>query len=105
MSSFFVFKQKTAEAMRISDWSSDVCSSGLASRPRGVGESDTLANCGREHRRIVIGQCLGRLAGDDGARGASVEDEAGGELWTIDPRFAEKRQHLRGGPAVERRGV
>src|SRR3546814_1854615 len=31
---FFFFKQKTAYEMRISDWSSDVCSSDL--RPRGV---------------------------------------------------------------------
>src|SRR3546814_11410582 len=29
---FFVFKQKTAYEMRISDWSSDVCSSDLMSR-------------------------------------------------------------------------
>src|SRR3546814_3949471 len=28
--SFFLFKQKTAYEMRISDWSSDVCSSDLA---------------------------------------------------------------------------
>src|SRR3546814_2971398 len=30
---FFVFKQKTAYEMRISDWSSDVCSSDLLDRP------------------------------------------------------------------------
>src|SRR3546814_3584057 len=30
---FFFFKQKTAYEMRISDWSSDVCSSDLLSRP------------------------------------------------------------------------
>src|SRR3546814_1904735 len=30
---FFFFKQKTAYEMRISDWSSDVCSSDLASGP------------------------------------------------------------------------
>src|SRR3546814_12188179 len=30
---FFFFKQKTAYEMRISDWSSDVCSSDLASVP------------------------------------------------------------------------
>src|SRR3546814_5583236 len=30
---FFFFKQKTAYEMRISDWSSDVCSSDLQSRP------------------------------------------------------------------------
>src|SRR3546814_10491904 len=35
---FFFFKQKTAYEMRISDWSSDVCSSDLrASRYRGTG--------------------------------------------------------------------
>src|SRR3546814_178767 len=31
---FFFFKQKTAYEMRISDWSSDVCSSDLSSQPR-----------------------------------------------------------------------
>src|SRR3546814_6749541 len=30
---FFFFKQKTAYEMRISDWSSDVCSSDLVARP------------------------------------------------------------------------
>src|SRR3546814_6321967 len=30
---FFFFKQKTAYEMRISDWSSDVCSSDLSSTP------------------------------------------------------------------------
>src|SRR3546814_4897206 len=30
---FFFFKQKTAYEMRISDWSSDVCSSDLSSEP------------------------------------------------------------------------
>src|SRR3546814_4358324 len=33
VSSFFFFKQKTAYEMRISDWSSDVCSSDLRSGP------------------------------------------------------------------------
>src|SRR3546814_3961756 len=32
-SCFFFFKQKTAYEMRISDWSSDVCSSDLRRRP------------------------------------------------------------------------
>src|SRR3546814_2709927 len=31
---FFFFKQKTAYELRISDWSSDVCSSDLATRQR-----------------------------------------------------------------------
>src|SRR3546814_5558089 len=33
---FFFFKQKTAYEMRISDWSSDVCSSDLAMRQAGA---------------------------------------------------------------------
>src|SRR3546814_4696779 len=32
---FFFFKQKTAYEMRISDWSSDVCSSDLGKHERG----------------------------------------------------------------------
>src|SRR3546814_4827190 len=42
---FFFFKQKTAYEMRISDWSSDVCSSDLLSRRRdrkGVDQSRRL---------------------------------------------------------------
>src|SRR3546814_3090385 len=38
---FFFFKQKTAYEMRISDWSSDVCSSDL-----GHGEGDYPHDCG-----------------------------------------------------------
>src|SRR3546814_2590593 len=34
---FFFFKQKTAYEMRMSDWSSDVCSSDLRSVPIGAG--------------------------------------------------------------------
>src|SRR3546814_4499923 len=46
---FFFFKQKTAYEMRISDWSSDVCSSDLAAlsaegRSTGVGVSSATAS-------------------------------------------------------------
>src|SRR3546814_1238759 len=37
ISVFFFFKQKTAYEMRISDWSSDVCSSDLAAAETSVG--------------------------------------------------------------------
>src|SRR3546814_7484671 len=40
----FFFKQKTAYEMRISDWSSDVCSSDLHRHPVGKGPA--------EHRRV-----------------------------------------------------
>src|SRR3546814_1607713 len=45
---FFFFKQKTAYEMRISDWSSDVCSSdlGAADHPR---QRDDQADAGRRH--------------------------------------------------------
>src|SRR3546814_3725372 len=36
--SFFFFKQKTAYEMRISDWSSDVCSSDLRRLQQGPGQ-------------------------------------------------------------------
>src|SRR3546814_14690486 len=38
---FFFFKQKTAYEMRISDWSSDVCSSDLGTAMVGFGYFDT----------------------------------------------------------------
>src|SRR3546814_8688806 len=40
---FFFFKQKTAYEMRISDWSSDVCSSDLVSQARADRQPDRLA--------------------------------------------------------------
>src|SRR3546814_8906738 len=36
VSCFFFFKQKTAYEMRISDWSSDVCSSDLCKQPPSI---------------------------------------------------------------------
>src|SRR3546814_3320182 len=44
---FFFFKQKTAYEMRISDWSSDVCSSDLAALA-----SDRCARSFRLHPRL-----------------------------------------------------
>src|SRR3546814_10017150 len=49
---FFLFKQKTAYEMRISDWSSDVCSSDLFGDARvqaGVGARVGLVDAGAEH--------------------------------------------------------
>src|SRR3546814_1029407 len=40
---FFFFKQKTAYEMRISDWSSDVCSSDLTRRLQGFADGDKRA--------------------------------------------------------------
>src|SRR3546814_10780777 len=60
---FFFFKQKTAYEMRISDWSSDVCSSDL---PR----CQCLAHqrrCRRNHTAQVPAVRVKRIHGDGGA--------------------------------------
>src|SRR3546814_6165764 len=44
MSFFFLFKQKTAYEMRISDWSSDVCSSDLFELVLPEGGTDLVTN-------------------------------------------------------------
>src|SRR3546814_2572684 len=65
---FFFFKQKTAYEMRISDWSSDVCSSdlcaalfdGAGDRPKAAGEfaSDHLRRVERERRTDAVAAVL-----------------------------------------------
>src|SRR3546814_19741090 len=74
---FFFFKQKTANEMRISDWSSDVCSSDLNGLPEidyPFHDRDLLVTCcGRVcmHRQKInistalAGQRLGIQAVDD----------------------------------------
>src|SRR3546814_8166211 len=54
---FFFFKQKTAYEMRISDWSSDVCS------------SDLSAQHGQAHAQCLRSQC--RAARDQADRAAA----------------------------------
>src|SRR3546814_14008110 len=44
---FFFFKQKTADEMRISDWSSDVCSSDLASSGSDRSDGGTISKVSR----------------------------------------------------------
>src|SRR3546814_8946990 len=68
---FFFFKQKTAYEMRISDWSSDVCSSDLIQDDDLVGrdiQHDRLARRGPRHheRRLGLAQSRRRLASDEG---------------------------------------
>src|SRR3546814_10351171 len=50
---FFFFKQKTAYEMRISDWSSDVCSSDL----RGAGSARPRAPGHRHYRVRCLNEC------------------------------------------------
>src|SRR3546814_19098405 len=62
----FFFKQKTAYEMRISDWSSDVCSSDLAADGGVVSKRRRLA-VSLEHCVLqCVGGVLGVAAGDPG---------------------------------------
>src|SRR3546814_3561914 len=62
---FFFFKQKTAYEMRISDWSSDVCSSDLADIG-GQAQASERPGGGQEARARIFGikPRLKRMAGD-----------------------------------------
>src|SRR3546814_1080396 len=62
---FFFFKQKTAYEMRISDWSSDVCSSDLFSLPENM--------CGKPHADLII---RGRMTQADYGIGIYTAPEA-----------------------------
>src|SRR3546814_18969293 len=64
---FFFFKQKTAYEMRISDWSSDVCSSDLLERrleypAKGVGTIESGRLRQADHGRRVDARHLGEAA-------------------------------------------
>src|SRR3546814_15780114 len=50
---FFLLKQNTAYDVRISDWSSDVCSSDLRGPRRGAGEDRTDAAAGTAPAPVV----------------------------------------------------
>src|SRR3546814_8202971 len=79
---FFFFKQKTAYEMRISDWSSDVCSSDLRVH---ILRADARQNIPIEltlnfSRRAFQAACDDRVRGDDGAiadRQAALDERAG----------------------------
>src|SRR3546814_5740526 len=72
---FFFFKQKTAYEMRISDWSSDVCSSDLRRGNEigrdGKADADRAAGLG-EDRRIDAGELA--VHGDQRAAGIARID-------------------------------
>src|SRR3546814_5722511 len=60
---FFFFKQKTAYEMRISDWSSDVCSSDLTRRPTHVDRIKQPPRLvGGQHRRLAAPLTMRRPA-------------------------------------------
>src|SRR3546814_1932444 len=57
---FFFFKQKTAYEMRISDWSSDVCSSDLMPTPATRTRISFPPGSGRSNGSMAKGACAWR---------------------------------------------
>src|SRR3546814_880981 len=83
---FFFFKQKTAYEMRISDWSSDVCSSDLLeiAGDEGAARADL-------HRAEIAAEEIARVAIGPAGRGGAA----------FGP-FAALGESARVGPALER---
>src|SRR3546814_9834110 len=101
---FFFFKQKTAYEMRISDWSSDVCSSDLL-------DEDARNLAARVADRLIdeIEQSLlAAVAGEpDGHRMAAIR--LAGHKHAVEQRdealFGHFGQHLRDGAQIGRAHV
>src|SRR3546814_10708410 len=72
---FFFFKQKTAYEMRISDWSSDVCSSDLLLNPR-LTRGDFSCACGRTSFEAIIGVRVSATNADSATAPASATDSS-----------------------------
>src|SRR3546814_15476441 len=85
---FFIFKKKTAYEMRISDWSSDVCSSdlGLTAAPRRLVDSSLASHVTLDGVEVDADAVIGEV-------------DAGGEI--LDALLAATRT----GAAAERVGV
>src|SRR3546814_9098192 len=60
---FFFFKQKTAYEMRISDWSSDVCSSDLGMGRRGAGPAGAAPRRDEAGAHQAVDRRAARVAG------------------------------------------
>src|SRR3546814_10338490 len=74
---FFFFKQKTAYEMRISDWSSDVCSSDLRRRD--------VAAAGQHADPLALGQqALDQVAADEAGSPEHGDVPAPGALDGLD---------------------
>src|SRR3546814_10280663 len=107
---FFFFKQKTSYEMRISDWSSDVCSSDLLENAGRIDEQDLRVvlerdahqpracglRLGADDRDLLADQCVDerRLAGigsaDDGDKAAGLGHFTGSGNGATIPRFRRR---------------
>src|SRR3546814_7091984 len=109
---FFFFKQKTAYEMRISDWSSDVCSSDLT--PQGIARRDgdtwqTLPNksAGAEQNRLFLAVLQGDSSGLQRDFDLSLSGQPQQWKLTLTPRSVLLKQifeqiNIDGGELVQR---
>src|SRR3546814_4713556 len=89
---FFCFKQKTAYEMRISDWSSDVCSSDLLDREQERHFEDRAALAKVLADALLLGERIIRLV--RGCRHGELH--LWGHLWAARPRSRLNRQRRSG---------
>src|SRR3546814_4020531 len=80
---FFFFKQKTAYEMRISDWSSDVCSSDLPYQRFATKDGYMMIGAGGQSIWVRCAAALGHPE------------------WVEDSRFLNSRERMKNRPALE----
>src|SRR3546814_16473687 len=96
---FFFLKQKTAYEMRISDWSSDVCSSDLRRQPAREVDVDSLGHAASDLRLSLAGGQkthvigIGDIAGfeEHGWRVRRLQHDARGEAVIGRADLADRR--------------
>src|SRR3546814_4872446 len=86
---FFFFKQKTAYEMRISDWSSDVCSSDLTAS--GPDRSTDRKRLGLRSGHSQVGKPVSRLPRMQGPRRTRFAMDVEGWRWRPRARSEERR--------------
>src|SRR3546814_19817921 len=109
---FFCFKQKTAYEMRISDWSSDVCSSDLrASAARAIrAGADPAAHLLLDHRRRVHAHLPSGAEGLDpgahrGSRQGSLVHQRGDRKSVVEGKSVTVRVDLGGRRMLKKQKV
>src|SRR3546814_16468688 len=118
---FFFFKQKTAYEMRISDWSSDVCSSDLIAAMSTIRDGISTVHLSTEnirsamvnhagtatrisesiHETAVLAAATARTVHDLGGATKKAEEQLGG----IDKAFAEVGDHIQRLTRKDRKSV
>src|SRR3546814_21130707 len=91
---FFFFKQKTAYEMRISDWSSDVCSSDLPPPIEYIRRSGGLFRDMMIHDLDMARWLLGAEPIEVFARGSALADPAIGEAGDVDTAMRSEERRV-----------